>query len=305
MATMLGFIGIGNMGLPMATRLQDAGHRLIVCDKRPQALAPLTARGATAVSAPVDVAAQAETVLMSLPAPEIVEAVALGPQGLAEGRALKRVVDLSTTGPRVAKKVGAALAQKGIAFIDAPVSGGPSGARAGTLAVMAACAREDFDALEPALKAIGRPFHVGTEPGMGQVMKLVNNLLSGTALAISSEALVLGVKAGLDPEIMIDVINAGSGRNSATQDKFPRAILPRRFDYGFSTGLMVKDLKLFLEEADSLGLSLKTAQAVAALWFKALAEMGPSSDFTTIVKVVERPAKVEVRGKAATGAERA
>jgi hypothetical protein len=300
----LGFIGIGKMGLPMATRLQDAGHRLVVHDKRPEALAPLTARGATVAAAPADVAAQAETVLMSLPSPDIVEAVALGPQGLAAGKAVKRVVDLSTTGPRVAKKVGAALAQKGVAFIDAPVSGGPGGARAGTLAVMAACARHDFDALEPVLKVIGKPFHVGTEPGMGQVMKLVNNLLSGTALAISSEALVLGVKAGLDPEIMVDVINAGSGRNSATQDKFPRAILPRRFDYGFSTGLMVKDLKLFMAEADSLGLSLDTAKAVSALWLKALDEMGPDSDFTTIVKVVEGPANVEVRGTSSKGVGR-
>jgi hypothetical protein len=300
----IGFIGIGNMGLPMASRLQAAGYRLVVHDKRPETTAPLTARGATAVSTPADAAAQAETVLMSLPTPEVVEAVALGPQGLAAGKTVKRVVDLSTTGPRMAKKVGAALAQKGIAFIDAPVSGGPGGARAGTLAVMAACAREDFDALETALKVIGKPFHVGTEPGMGQVMKLVNNLLSGTALAISSEALVLGVKAGLDPEIMVEVINAGSGRNSATQDKFPRAILPRKFDYGFTTGLMVKDLKLFLEEAESLGLSLKTAQAVSALWLKALEEEGSDSDFTTIVKVVERPANVEVRGKSLKGARR-
>jgi hypothetical protein len=300
----LGFIGIGNMGLPMATRLQDADHRLVAHDKRPEALTPLTARGAKAVSAPADVAAQAETVLLSLPAPEIVEAVALGPQGVVMGGKVKRVVDLSTTGPRIAKKVGAALAEKGIALIDAPVSGGPGGARAGTLAVMAACAREDFAALEPVLKVIGKPFHVGTEPGMGQVMKLVNNLLSGTALAISSEALVLGAKAGPDPEIMVDVINAGSGRNSATQDKFPRAILPRTFNYGFTTGLMVKDLKLFMEEAEALGLTLQTAQAVSALWLKALDEEGANSDFTTIVKMVERPAKVELRGKASKGAGR-
>ena len=304
MGDTLGFIGIGKMGLPIATRLLEAGYALVVHDTRPEASAPLMSRGAVRAGSPADVASQAETVLMSLPSPEIVEAVALGAKGIAAGTKVKRVVDLSTIGPRMAKKVGAALAERNIAFVDAPVSGGPGGARAGTLAVMVACERRDFDALEPILKIIGKPFHVGATPGLGQVMKLVNNLLSGTALAISSEAMVLGVKAGLEPETMIDVINAGSGRNSATQDKFPRSILPRRFDYGFSTGLMVKDLKLFMEEAQSLGLSLETAKAVSALWQKAIDALGPDSDFTEIVQLIERPAKVEVRGKTAKGAAR-
>ncbi len=247
----LGFIGLGNMGGPIAARLQDAGWPLVVYDTRPEALAPLAARGARRASSPADVASQAETVLMSLPTPEIVEAVALGPGGLSAGTKVKRVVDLSTIGPRMAQTIGLALARKGIALVDAPVSGGVAGARAGTLAVMAACERGVFDDLEPMLKIIGRPFHVGTRPGLGQTMKLVNNLLSGAALAITSEAVVMGVKAGLEPDVMIDVLNAASGRNSATQDKFPRAILPRRFDAGFSTGLMYKDLKLFMEEAES------------------------------------------------------
>jgi hypothetical protein len=197
--------------------------------------------------------------------------------------------------------VGAELARKNIVLVDSPVSGGVAGARAGTLAVMVACARDVFDRLEPMLKIVGRPFHVGTRPGMGQTMKLVNNLLSGAALAITSEAMVMGVKAGLEPEIMIDVINAGSGRNSATQDKFPRAILPRRFDAGFATRLMYKDLKLFMEEAESIGLTLETAKAVCALWLKAMNELGADSDFTQIVQCVERAANVEVRGKASRG----
>jgi hypothetical protein len=300
----IGFIGLGNMGGPITTRLQEAGFPLVVYDARPEALAPLVGRGARRARSPLDVASQTETVLMSLPSPENVEAVALEENGLSSGSKVKRVVDLSTIGPRMAEKVGAALARRNIAFIDAPVSGGVAGARAGTLAVMVACSHGDFEALEPMLKVIGRPFHVGARPGLGQAMKLVNNLLSGAALAVTSEAVAMGVKAGLDPDIMIDVLNAASGRNSATQDKFPRAILPRRFDAGFSTGLMVKDLKLFMEEAEALGLTLDTAKAVCALWTKAMAEIGPDSDFTQIAQCVERAAKVELRGKAAKDSAR-
>jgi len=300
----IGFIGIGNMGAPISMRLQDAGFALVVYDARAEALAPIEAHGAKRASSPAEVASQAETVVLSLPTPEIAEAVALGPGGVSSGNAVKRVVDLSTTGPRMAHAIGQALARKAVMLIDAPVSGGVAGARAGTLAVMVACARADYDALEPMLKIIGRPFHVGTRPGLGQTMKLVNNLLSGAALAVTSEAVVMGVKAGLEPDIMIDVLNAASGRNSATQDKFPRSILPRRFDAGFSTGLMYKDLKLFMEEAETMGLALETAKAVCALWAKTLAEIGPDSDFTRIAQCVERAAKVEVRGKASKDSAR-
>src|SRR5260370_803170 len=118
---------------------------------------------------------------------------------------------------------------------------------------------------------------------MGQTMKLANNLLSATAMAISSEAIVMGVKAGLDPQVMVEVINSGSGRNTATQDKFPRSVLPRSFDYGFATGLMYKDVKLCLEEAEALGVQMWVGAAVRQLWQFANSELGPGSDFTAIV----------------------
>jgi 3-hydroxyisobutyrate dehydrogenase-like beta-hydroxyacid dehydrogenase len=296
----IGFIGVGNMGGPMAGRLLDAGHPLIVLDARAESAAPLTSRGARLASSPAEVGSLAETVFTSLPTPDIVHSVTLGPNGIACGSRVKRVVDLSTSGPRMAAAVARELAAKGIAFVDSPVSGGVAGARAGTLAVMAACPSGEFEQLRPLLAVLGKPFHVGEKPGLGQMMKLVNNLLSGAALAISSEAMLLGAKAGLDPDTMIEVVNAGSGRNSATQDKFPRSILPRRFDAGFATRLMYKDLKLCLEEAEALGLTLWVASAVRQLWLETFNRLGPDSDFTTIMQCVERSAgDFEVRGRAA------
>jgi 2-hydroxy-3-oxopropionate reductase len=149
--------------------------------------------------------------------------------------------------------------------------------------------------IEPVLKIFGKVFHVGERPGLGQAMKLANNYLSATALAATSEAMVFGVKAGLDPDLMIDVLNSGSGRNSATQDKFPRSILPGTFDFGFTTGLMYKDLKLFTEEAEAAGTSLWIASIVRQVWQHANGQIGGDADFTTVIKPLEQWAGVQVR----------
>ena len=302
MSQRLGFIGLGNMGAPMAGRLLDAGYTLTVFDTRHDALRPFVEKGAQTATSPAALASAVDTVLVSLPTPDIVKRVALGPDGLSSGTSLKTFVDLSTTGPRTAEEISKELAAKGIAALDSPVSGGVGGAQKGTLAVMISGPRERFETLRPALEIIGKVFYLGDKPGLGQMMKLVNNLLSGAALAITSEAMLLGAKAGLDPDIMVEVINAGSGRNSASQDKFPKAILPRRFDAGFATRLMYKDLKLCLEEAEALGLSLWVASAVKQLWLTTYNEIGPDQDFTTIMQCVERAAHFEVRGRAAVTA---
>ena len=291
----LGFVGVGKMGGPMAHRLLDAGHRLAIYDASKAALGPLVARGAAAKRSAAEVASAVETVLVSLPTPDIVRQVALGESGIASGSRIKSYVDLSTTGPRTAAEVAEGLAQKGIATLDSPVSGGVGGAEKGTLAVMAAGARPLFERLESVLGIFGKVFYIGARPGMGQTMKLANNLMSAAAMAIASEAIVMGVKAGLDPAVMVDVINAGSGRSSATQDKFPRAILPRRFDYGFATGLMYKDVKLCLEEAEALQVPMWVGGAVRSLWQYANGELGPASDFTRIVQCIEKWAGVEVK----------
>lgn len=293
----LGFVGLGNMGGPMAGRLMDAGLGLVVCDVRDGAVDPFVDCGARAASSPAEVASLANTVLLSLPTPEIVEQVALGENGLGEGGAARRVVDFSTIGREMAASLADRLAEKGMRWIDAPVSGGVGGARAGTLAVMVAGPRDDYDDLLDILKVIGRPFYIGEQPGLGQAMKLANNLLSAAAMALSSEAVVMGVKAGIPPAVMIDVLNASTGANTATQHKFPSAILPGTFDLGFATGLMHKDVALFMKEAKAMGLDLTACEAVLERWRQAVETLGPQSDFTEIVKLLEAHAGVEVRGE--------
>jgi len=295
MAKHVGFIGLGKMGAPMASRLLDAGYPLTVYDLRKASVDALVARGARAATSPAAVASAVEWVLLSLPDPAVVRQVVLGTEGVIAGSRVKAVLDLSTTGAAMAREIAAALAAKGIVGVDSPVSGGVAGAVKGTLAVMVACPKALFADLEPMLKHIGKVFFIGERPGMGQTMKLANNLLSATALAATSEAIVFGVKSGLDPATMIDVINAGSGRNSASQDKFPKAILPRTFDFGFTTALMYKDVKLCLEEAAAAGVPMSVATAVRELWRRTFEEIGGDEDFTTLVRVLEREAGVEVK----------
>jgi 3-hydroxyisobutyrate dehydrogenase-like beta-hydroxyacid dehydrogenase len=295
----IGFIGLGTMGFHLARRLVGAGHELVVHDTRPEAVERLTKIGAAAARSPRDVADRAETVMASLPSLDAVLSVATGKDGVIEGKKVRRFVDLSTTGAQMAKRIATALAARNIVQIDSPVSGGPGGAEKGTLAVMVSGPAAEVEVLRPALSVFGKVFVIGDKPGMAQTMKLANNLLSATAMAATSEAVVMGVKAGLDPEVMIEVINSGSGLNTASRDKFPRAILPRTFDYGFSNGLMFKDLRLCLEEAENLGLSMRVGRIVRDLFQLATSEHGEDADFTTIVKTVEKPAGIEVRGRGA------
>jgi 3-hydroxyisobutyrate dehydrogenase-like beta-hydroxyacid dehydrogenase len=291
----IGFIGLGQMGFHMARRLVEAGHGLTVCDAKPEAVERLTALGARAAASPREVADAAETVMASLPTPDIVLAVATGAGGVIEGKRVRRFVDLSTTGAVTAKRIFAALAANNIVQIDCPVSGGVTGAAKGTLALMVSGPRAEVDALAPVLPAIGRTFFIGERPGAGQTMKLCNNFLSAAAMTATSEAMVMGVKAGLDPRIMLDVINAGTGRNTATEDKFGRVVLPRAFNLGFTVGLMTKDLKLCLAEGKALGVPMEVAEAVTRMLQLACEENGPDKDLTTVVQPVERRAGVEVR----------
>src|SRR5688572_19763928 len=244
------------MGGPMAGRLMDAGHSLCVFDTSEEALRPLVARGARAAASAEDVASASDIVLMSLPTPSIVQSVSLGERGILKGSRARTLIDVSTTGPSVATVVAGAAAARGVAWVDSPVSGGVAGAKAGTLAVMVSCAEQTFPLVEPLLKTFGKPFYVGAKPGLAQIAKLANNLLAAAALVVSSEAVAMGVKAGLNAKVLIDIINASSGRNSATQDKFPRAILPGTFDFGFATGLSYKDVRLCVDEAEALGVPM-------------------------------------------------
>ena len=298
----IGFIGLGQMGFHMARRLVEAGHRLVAFDTRREPLDRLTAMGAQAAGSAREIADEVETVMASLPTPEIVLEVASGEGGVIEGKRVRRFVDLSTTGAVMAKRIFEMLKQRNIVQIDCPVSGGVTGAAKGTLALMASGPRAEVTAIEPALAAIGRMFFISEQPGAGQTMKLCNNFLSAAAMTATSEAMVMGVKAGLDPRIMLDVINSGTGRNTATEDKFGRVVLPRAFNLGFTVGLMTKDLKLCLGEGKALGVPMHVAEAVTRLLQLACDENGPDKDLTTVVQAVERRAGVEVRTPRVGGA---
>ena len=297
----IGFIGLGQMGFHMARRLVEAGHRVIVFDMRREAVDRLTALGAQAAKSPREMADQVETVMASLPTPDIVLAVATGADGVIEGKRVRRFVDLSTTGAVMARRIFEALKAKNIVQIDCPVSGGVTGAAKGTLALMVSGPRAEVTVIEPALKAIGKMFFIGEQPGAGQTMKLCNNYLSAAAMTATSEAMVMGVKAGLDPRIMLDVINSGTGRNTATEDKFGRVVLPRTFNLGFTVGLMNKDLKLCLAEGKALGVPMEVAETVTRMLQIACDENGPDKDLTTVVQPVERRAGVEVRTPSESG----
>ena len=292
---LLGFVGVGRMGGPLALRLLDAGYKLCVYDVSPEALGPFVERGAHIAASPAEVASQAETVLLSLPMPDVVRSVALGGNdGVINGPKVRTVIDLSTTGPGAAAQIAGLLADRKIGWVDAPVSGGVTGAKAGTLAVMVSCPKAQFEKLEPVFKVFGKVFYTGEKPGLAQSAKLANNLLAATALVATSEAMAMGVKAGLDARVLIDIINASSGRNSASQDKFPRTILPGTFDFGFATGLSYKDVRLCVDEAETMGVPMVVGAAVRQMLAVTKARFGADSDFTHVAKLLEEIGRAHV-----------
>jgi 3-hydroxyisobutyrate dehydrogenase-like beta-hydroxyacid dehydrogenase len=284
MSEQIGFIGLGRMGSRMCARLLAAGHAVSVHDVNEEAVAALVARGARPAGSPGEVGSAAELVFASLPSPASVESVA---HGAAAGSRIKIFVDLSTTGPRTTVAVAGALARKGIAALDAPVSGGISGAEQGTLTLMVSGPRPAYEKAETILKTFGRLFFMGERPGLGQTMKLVNNLLGACAIAVTAEGMAMGRKAGLDPKLMIDVLNVSSGRSSATLDKWPRAVLPRTFDFGFSTALALKDVRLCADEAEAMDVPMIVGSAVRQMLSITNDTYGPDCDFTMMAKLVE------------------
>jgi 3-hydroxyisobutyrate dehydrogenase-like beta-hydroxyacid dehydrogenase len=288
----VGFVGLGAMGAHMVARLIDAGHDVAVFDTRDEAMAPHVARGARACPSAGALADAATTVLVSLPTPDVVRAVA---GELASGDAIEAFVDLSTTGPEVAAEVASSLRAAGVACLDAPVSGGVAGAQAGTLTIMAAGDEALFASLRPLLEALGgNVVRVGAEPGQGQLAKVLNNLLSASAIAITAEALALGVRGGLSARTLLDVFNSSSGRNTASADKFPKHVLPRTFGAGFRLELMTKDVELCLAEARRREVPMALGDAVGALWARAAASAAAGADCTEIVRMLEHDAGVVV-----------
>jgi 2-hydroxy-3-oxopropionate reductase len=283
----------------MAGRLIAAGYRLICYDTQPAGMDAMAALGAQVAGSAQDAAAQAPVALLSLPTPEVVENVICGPGGLIQADGAPVIVDLSTTGPEMARAIATRIAPFGRTLLDCPISGGEDGAREGTLALMLSGSTESAERLMPALAHLGKVFLVGDAAGQGQTMKLLNNLMSTCALAITSETMVLGAKCGLDCDVMLDVFNAGSGRNTATTTKFPRHVLTRSFDFGMPIGLSSKDARLCLELADRSGVPMVVGAAVRQLLNITRDHLGPDVDLTEIVRVIEEWARQDVTGAAA------
>lgn len=291
--TSIGFIGLGRMGAGMAGRLVEVADQLIVHDLDPAAVAALVAQGASAAGSARAIGENCDIVFASLPSLAIVAQTLIGADGVAAGGRAKIIVDLSTSGAKLAQTLDAALRPLGIASYDAPVSGGVARARDGTLSLMCAGPEAQWDVVAPLLARFGTPFYMGETPGAGQTMKLVNNLMGAVAIAVTAEGMTMGIKAGLDPARMIEVLNQSTGRNSATQDKWPKAVLPRSFDFGFATGLSLKDMRLCADEAAALASPIPLGQIALSLLERTAQTYGAESDFTAMAKIVEHDAGLD------------
>lgn len=277
----LGFIGLGQMGQPMAANIAKAGFDLSVYDKAgTQERAP---EGAEIIGDTKALTGACDTIFMSVPDGTVSLAVIDEIIAVANRR-VGVIIDLSTIGPEAARTANARCKAAGITYMDAPVSGGQAGARAGTITIMMAGDKATKDAHDDILYAFAKnPFHVGEEPGQGQAVKILNNFLSGTAMVASTEAVLYGLSQGLDMKTMLDVVNVSTGQNTATSDKFPNRILTESFDAGFATALLTKDVNLFLKNAKAAGTPTRVADTVGEIWNETN-EALPDSDFTLVYK---------------------
>ncbi|MBL6078585.1 NAD(P)-dependent oxidoreductase [Belnapia sp. T18] len=294
MTAKLGFIGLGQMGAPMAARLLGPDVALHVFDPRPEAVAGLAAQGAIGCASARAVADAAEIVLACLPNGQVSEAVA---GEVADGGAVKLYAEMSTIGRATVEGIAARLAERGIAMVDAPISGGPSGARAGTLAMLAAGAPEAVARLRPWQERIGRVvFTLGERPGQAQVMKLVNNLVFAANMVAGFEGLAMGAKAGLDPDTMLAMLNAGTGRSVVTE-RVAEEVLARRFAFGAAIAVVDKDVKLGLAEASSLDVPMWAIEQAARVWRFAAGHGMAGEDISALARLMEGWAGAEIRSR--------
>ena len=296
-----GFVGLGNMGGAIAERMVRQGIRLHVHDLNALAMQRLAELGAVSSPSAKAVADTVEIVFTCLPTVEASESAVFGTNGVAAGGRVRIFIEMSTVGPEAVRSFERRLSTRGVGTLDAPVSGGAAGALAGTLAIMVSGAPDVRDAVLPILNAISSSvFVIGDGVGEGQSMKLVNNLLAAANMASSYEALVLGTRLGLVPEKIVEVVNAGSGKNTGMDDRRTKAILNRKFEGLGKIALMQKDIALAFKVAEEAGFPVSALHAftgVAKLWETGIAEGMAGEDVSALVKVVERAAGMEVRGK--------
>ena len=302
-ADTVGFIGLGNMGIPMTTRLVAAGYQVRGFDTAAEARQNFEAVGSagarggvTALTELGSVGDGADAVILMLPDSDIVERVLLGrlasePADRTAGGGLlvnlapgTTIIDMSSSDPARTRVLAELVAAAGMTLIDAPVSGGVSGARAGTLMIMVGGPALAFERFRPMLSAIGnRVVHAG-DVGAGHAVKALNNLMSAAHLLASSEALIAGRRFGLDPAVMLEIINGSSGRSGSTENKWPNYVLTEKYDAGFSIRLMVKDIRLALGIEHATGVPAAASEAVVATWEAALADLPPDADHTAIAR---------------------
>jgi 2-hydroxy-3-oxopropionate reductase len=290
-----GYLGVGAMGQPMANKLLDAGHSLTIYDINEAAMRPLLERQARRANSPRELADRCEIVFVSLPTLAAFREVAFGAEGLASGKAMKLLVNTCTVGVPFVREIEQGLAARGVTVVDCPISGGPPGAWAGTLSVMVSGDPGAVERVRPLISLWGRTLTIaGDKPGAAQVLKLTNNILSAVALVATAEAFVMGAKGGLDPEVMLAAINAGSGRNSATESKFPAAVLTRSFDYGAEMHILMKDIDLAIAQGEELGVPMWVCEAARLVFKHAIHKGTGKEDLTTIVKYIEQDAGFEM-----------
>ena len=290
-----GYLGVGAMGRPMAEHLLRGGHTLTVLDANPTAAAYFQERQCAVAATPRAMADQCPIVFVSLPTLAAFRAVLHGPDGLLGGSAMKILVNTCTVGASFIRLAAADLAAHGVAVVDCPISGGPSGASDGTLSVMVSGDPAAVEAVRPLLSLWGPTITVvGDEPGPAQVLKLTNNILFAVSLAATAEAFVMGAKGGLDPEQMLTAINAGTGANRATHMVVPRAVYTRGFDFGAALRILEKDVDLAIELGEELGVPMWVCQAARLVYKHAAFEGMGESDLSNIFRIVERGARYEI-----------
>jgi 3-hydroxyisobutyrate dehydrogenase len=300
----IGFIGVGTMGRGMVKNLLKAGFPVTIYARHPEKVRDVIEAGAKLATSSKAVAEQSQVIITILPNTPEVEEVILGPDGVAEGaRAGSVVIDMSTINPETSRKLAAHLAEKGLDFLDAPVSGGSVGADNGTLTIMAGGETSVFEACLPVFQAMGRAeaiFHIGPV-GAGETIKIINNVLSAINAAASSQALVLGVKAGLDPETITKVVGLSSGASWQLGNAFPLRVFTGSFQPGFFTELMDKDIGLALDLGTANGVELTLAETARQLYTAALENGYGRNDYTSIIRPLEQAHGVKVRSSKTTG----
>jgi len=292
----IGFIGLGAMGQPMSKNINKAGYQLSVHDINPAAVQPLVEAGAKNCATPKEVAQQSNVVITMLPNSSIVEKVILGEEGLVEVLPSGSVViDMSSSQPSSTQMISQVLSKKNINMLDAPVSGGSTGAASGKLSIMVGGEEEVYKRYLPLLQVMGdKIFHVGGA-GAGHTVKAVNNLLFGATLAAACEAIVLGVKAGISPEKLVEAISVSSGRCYAVNEKFPKIVFPRHFKPGFSTDLLHKDMDIALTMAKEHKVPLSVCSIAQQLYTIGQQKGFGSLDNTSVIKILEDIVGVEVK----------